>query len=74
VSKSTNPHVKHDYGSKFVHAKSAMTTFIKLQTPSLERTMLACHQNELNVVEKSTCNCSHLMCKLTSQKMDEEMS
>jgi hypothetical protein len=74
VSKSTNPHVKHDCGSKFAHVKSTMTTFIKLQIPSLERTMLACHQNELNVVQKSICNCSHLTWKLTSQKMDEEMS
>lgn len=74
ASKSTNPHVKHDCGSKFVHVKSTMTTFIKLQTPSLEKTMLARHQNELNVVEKNTCNCSHLTWKLISQKVDEEMS
>jgi hypothetical protein len=73
VSKSTNPHVKHDCGSKHVHVKSTTATFIKLQTPSLESTMLTCHQ-KLNVVEKSTCNHSHFTWKLSSPKMDEEMS
>jgi hypothetical protein len=74
VSKSTNPHVKHDCGSKFVHVNSTLTTIIKLQTLSLEKTMFDCHQNELNVVEKNTCNCSYLRWKLTSWKMDEKVS
>jgi len=46
-----------------------MTMLTRVQMPSLVSTMSTCWQEELNVVEGSTCNCFHPTWKPTSRAM-----
>jgi hypothetical protein len=52
----------------------SLTTSTKVQMPSLVSTMLICQWEELNVIERDTCNCSHLTWKSISCTMVAKVS
>jgi hypothetical protein len=74
ASKATNPWVAQDQGSKFARIGSTMTTSVKVWMSSLVSTMLICQREELNVIERNTCNCFRPTWKLASHVMMAKLS
>ncbi len=73
ISKATNFWVAQDWGSKSTRIGSTMTTLAMVQIPSLVSTM-SIQQEELNVVEGSTCSCFFSTSKPTFHAMATKMS
>jgi hypothetical protein len=61
-------------GSKYAHVGSVMTILATVRMPYLVSTMLTCQQDELNVVEKNTCNHFCPMSKLKFHAMLPKVS
>jgi len=74
TSKVTNSWVAQYQGSKSARVWLAMTTSTKMRIPSLVSTISTHWPKELNMFKESTCNCSHPTWKLTSHRMETNVS
>ncbi len=63
-----------DQGNKSARVGLAMTTSAKVQMSSLVNTMSTRQRKELNLVERSACNCSRPTWKLASCIMAAKVS
>jgi hypothetical protein len=73
TSEVTNLWVMQDQGNKSTHVRLTMTMLPKVWMPYLVSTMSIHQWKELNVVERSACNCFHPMWKSTSCAMATKM-
>jgi hypothetical protein len=69
-----NPHVEKDRWISLYVLGSGVTILLEVQILFFRRDDVDCRQKELNMIERSACNCSHFMWKWTSQGIDAKTS